>query len=159
MPVTNDFLEFDFGDKRINRRGQKILYSFLQKPSSSVNGSCQGWNESKACYRFFENEKVTPQQILKPHKDETLKRLQDHSIILCIQDTTIVDYSYRTQKVYGLGKLREDQEQGFLMHPTIAFSSSGLCLGVIENKVWVRKNFLGKKLRQESKPIEALIDL
>jgi hypothetical protein len=150
----SDFLGVDFGDQRINRRGQRILDSFFQGPGSSINGSFRGWDESKACYRFFENEKVTPQQILKPHKDATLKRIQDHNIILCIQDTTIVDYSHRSEKVAGLGKLRVEPEQGFLMHPTIAFSSSGLCLGVIENKVWTRQNLLGRKLREESKPIE-----
>ena len=152
--IEYEELEFAFGDKRLNKRGKQILNSFFEKPSSSINGSFKGWGETKACYRFFENKKVKVEEILKPHKVGTLKRIGGHDVILCIQDTTIIDYSHRLQKVEGLGKLRKENEQGFLMHPTIACSSSGLCLGILDNHIWTRDVLLGKKLRQESKPIE-----
>jgi hypothetical protein len=146
--------DFKFEDARLDKRSSKILEGFLKNPSRSVNGSFNGWHETKACYRFFENDKVRAKDLLKPHQDASLSRIKNHDTILLVQDTTIVNYSHRSKPIDGLGKLKYDNEQGFLMHPTIAFSSSGLCLGTIDNQMLTREVLLGKKERQKSRPIE-----
>lgn len=152
--LMNEFEEVNFGDERLNSRGRQILNSFFNRPGASINGSFNGWAESKACYRFFENDKVTCSKILEPHRLATLNRIAEHDIVLCVQDTTIIDYSHFSESIEGIGKLREEHEQGFLMHPTIAFSSAGLCLGVLHNKIWNREFFLGKSNRNKRKPVE-----
>lgn len=136
---------FEFGDKRLNKRGNQILEAFFEKPSSSINGSFKGWGETKACYRFFENEKITPEEILKPHREAAIRRMAEYDTVLCIQDSSTINYSHRLKKVEGLGKLRKEDQQGFLMHPTLAFSSHGLCLGIVDNYVWARDSLMGLK--------------
>jgi hypothetical protein len=98
--------DFRLGDARLDKRSAKILEAFLKNPSRSVNASFNGWHESKACYRFFENDKITKEELLKPHQQATLTRIKDHNTILLIQDTTIVNYSHRAKPVEGLGKLK-----------------------------------------------------
>lgn len=144
----------DFGDTRLNKRSQQILKKFFNAPNSSINGTFNGWGETKASYRFFDNKKVSSDKIALPHKEATLERISKHEVVLCIQDTTIVDYSHRKKAVTGLGELCQDWQQGFLLHPTIAFSDTGLCLGVLDYKIWIREKLQGKKLRQVVKPIE-----
>ena len=144
----------DLGDTRLNTRSQQILKKFFDAPNSSIKASFSGWGEIKASYRFFDNKKVSSDRIILPHKEATLNRIGKQKIILCVQDTTIVDYSHRSGRVEGLGKLQQESQQGFLLHPTIAFSDSGLCLGVINYKTWIREELQGKQQRQKKKPIE-----
>ncbi len=83
--------DFKFEDARLDKRSSKILEGFLKNPSRSVNGSFNGWHETKACYRFFENDKVRAKDLLKPHQDASLSRIKNHDTILLVQDTTIVN--------------------------------------------------------------------
>jgi Transposase Tn5 dimerisation domain/Transposase DNA-binding len=144
--------QFRFGDQRLNSRGEKIFKRFDAQPTASVNQSCGSWSESKACYRFFDNPKVTPDKILLPHREATVRRLQGEKIVLCVQDTTILNYSHRPHKVAGLGKLRLEKEQGLFLHPTIAVSQTGVMLGILHHQTWTRPSFLEKGYHP--KPIE-----
>ncbi|MDP1975920.1 MAG: transposase [Alphaproteobacteria bacterium] len=66
----------DLGDKRLNGRAKKLLKQFGDTPMESIPGSCQGWAETKAAYRFFENKLVTTRKVIKPHRIETLNRIK-----------------------------------------------------------------------------------
>ncbi len=105
--------------------------------NNSVNASFNGWAETKASYRFFSNVKVSPTKILSPHQQQTTRRAAEFDTILHVQDTTQFDYSGRSNNISGMGKLRQEHEQSFFMHPTVAFTTAGLCLGVVKNKVLV----------------------
>lgn len=143
------------GDERLNSRCRKILAQFWSSPTSSINGSFSSWQEVKAAYRFFDNSIVNAKKILLPHQRKTEERIAGtDGVVLCVQDSTIIDYSHREQRVEGLGKLRKPSDQGLLLHPTIAFNTAGTCLGMLNYKTWTRQEILGKKARQIVKPIE-----
>lgn len=127
-----------FGDSRLDSRLLRITESFYNAPELSIPSSCNGWGETKAAYRFFDNEKVTAEKILSPHIEATLKRVSGEKIVLMVQDTTLVNYSHREEKVDGLGHLFRESDQGFLLHPTIAVTPDRRCLGVVHNHCWVR---------------------
>jgi hypothetical protein len=90
---------------------------------------------------------VTADKILAPHREATLKRIQAYPTILFIQDTTHLDYSLQYQK-QNIGPLIHNNYRDLLLHPTIAITPQGICLGVIDDYHWYRKQ-LKEKTRHE----------
>jgi hypothetical protein len=93
----------DLGDQRLNNRSVKLLERFSEKPSASIPGACGGWSETVAPYRFLAQGDIDWRDILQPHIDCTLMRIQASPVVLCLQDTTELDYNGQT--VGGLGPL------------------------------------------------------
>ena len=60
-------------------------------PQASVNAACPAWADTLAAYRFFDNPEVSPEAILKPHRDATVERIREHDVVLILQDTTELD--------------------------------------------------------------------
>ncbi|SCY16734.1 Transposase DNA-binding, partial [Legionella israelensis DSM 19235] len=80
--IDHEYGSVNIGDQRLNKRAKELLKRFSDKPTSSIPESCKGWSETKAAYRFFENNTVTAKKIIKPHRIATLKRIKEHPIIL-----------------------------------------------------------------------------
>src|SRR3990167_7358888 len=91
--ASDELFNIDLGDERLNKRSVKILDALGGNPVNSIPAACNGYHETKAAYRFFDNAGVTPKKILKPHIDATLKRIAEEKIVLCVQDTTELDFS------------------------------------------------------------------
>ncbi len=137
--IIEELSGVSLGDKRLDDRLFQISESFYNSPELSIQSSCNGWAETKAAYRFFDNEKVTADKILSPHMESTLQRVSKEKIVLMVQDTTLIDCSHRESAIDGIGHLFRDSDQGFLLHPTIAVTPDKRCLGVVHNHCWVRK--------------------
>lgn len=137
--AESEMMGVDLGDKRLNRRAAKLLSELGRTPNENIPSSCRGWAETKAAYRFFNNDKVTSERILSPHREATLRRMACYVTILLVQDTTQLNYSGQKQKS-GIGPLNRDNHRGILLHPTIAVTDGGLCLGVLDDLHWYRKN-------------------
>lgn len=86
--ATEEFSKLHLKDKRLNQRCQKIAGTLEQQPTEPINQACEDWADTKAAYRFFDNPKVSPDKILAPHYQRTVKRLKSHPLVLAVQDTT-----------------------------------------------------------------------
>lgn len=69
------------------------MESMAATPSASVPKACNGWGETVAAYRFFDNENVDWRAILAPHWQRTSERMKTQSVVLCLQDTTELDFN------------------------------------------------------------------
>jgi hypothetical protein len=78
----------NFGDKRLNERMEVILQQLGDKPTESMEAACGGWAETLAAYRFFDNDKVTFEQVLESHVHSSIERISCYPVVLLIQDTT-----------------------------------------------------------------------
>jgi len=150
--ATEELQGIDLGDVRLDQRCEKLLSTLSSQPKKSIPQACKGWAETLAAYRFFNNERVSPDKILLPHKKATLKRIQQEKVVLNVQDTTEINFSHRSP-IEGMGKLSRDFEQGFHLHPTLAITPNKVCLGVVHAKSWVRE-VLGQKANRHQKKIE-----
>ncbi len=151
-----EFSGIDFNDKRLNKRFIKLSEALSSQPSVPINQACQDWSDTKAAYRLFDNEKVTPQEILRVHKERTQQRIRDYPLVLAIQDTTYLDYT-RHPKKKGLGPIGTTKQdiQGLLMHSTLAVSPQGLPLGLLSQEIWARQEGeQGKKKERKRRSIE-----
>lgn len=127
----------DLGDERLKSRAALILGRLADRPEASLPSAFQGWPETLAAYRFFDNQKATPEKVLAPHRDATLKRAGEFPVVLCVQDTTELDYTSKSQ-IQGLGPLTYQESLGLYLHPTLAVTPDRLCLGVVDQWNWVR---------------------
>lgn len=148
--VKDELNGINIGDARLNERAKVMLNALGSKPTESIpNALYNGWPELKAAYRFFDNEKVTAEKILSPHKKATIERIKQEKIILVPQDTTVFHF----KNVDGIGPLGNKGETGFLNHVAMAVTPNGVNLGILSSKFWARKE-LGKKAQRKQKSIE-----
>lgn len=127
-----EFEMVDLGDERLNQRLIQLTERFFESPESPINTACGNWNETKAAYRFFQNENIDYQDILKSHAYATKERAKKEKIILAIQDTTYFNYSHHP-KIQGLGTLNKYKGKnkdeiltlGLIMHSTLTCTTDG----------------------------------
>ena len=91
--IASELDGIDLGDKRLNNRSRLIIEALSANPEASINSACDGWSDTLAAYRFFDNKSVRPDDILKPHVAATKRRLCTHPVVLIAQDTTELDYT------------------------------------------------------------------
>lgn len=153
--IGSEIKAINFGDLRLKKRLGNVLETFFSKPTESIASACKAWADTKAAYRFFDHENVNEDKILNSHKASTLDRIRNEPVVLCLQDTTEIDYTSQKYTT-GLGPIGQHKiRQGFYLHPTIAVTPERLCLGTIHTTMWARdlKTF-GKKVDRKKKPIE-----
>ena len=110
---------------------------------------------SRSAYRFFDNDKVSEtEKVLDPHFQQTVERMRGHERVFAIQDTTYLDYT-DPPATQGLGPIgqRSLKYQGLVKHTTSVVSASGLPLGCLTDKVWVRD--ASDKGDYKTKPLKA----
>lgn len=90
-----------------------------------------------AACRFVNNDDVTWQGIMTPHWERTEKRMSAHPVVLCLQDTTELDFN--GQKMRGLGPLNYEARQGMYLHPTYAVTPQRESLSVCDAWMWARE--------------------
>ncbi len=140
--AESEFGIVNFGDKRLSKRLLKIANSFANSPERSINQACGDWYQSKAAYRFFQNNAVSERKILDSHITKTVERAKEYPIILAIQDTSYISYKNH-KKTEGLGiiaarirsKTTNFQTHGLIMHTTFAVTTDGLPIGLLDQKI------------------------
>jgi len=143
----------DLGDERLRRRLRLILGRFGTQPERSVPLACPGDAEMHGAYRFFRHQAVTPERVLGGHQAATLARMAPLARVLCVGDSTFLNYPGQ-RATTGLGPHSSDLEHGFLLHPLVAFSPEGICLGTLHWQSWARHPALGQRQTRQLRPIE-----
>jgi hypothetical protein len=147
-----------FGDKRLDKRYQKIIETVVKQPSLSIPAAFKNFYQTKAVYRFVRNSKVNSKKLLEHQHEETLQHieaLEEEKDILTVQDTTTLNYSTHESKE-ELGRIYSYVERGLLVHPTVAFTPTGINLGLLHAKMWTRNVGSTSKNKKElqKRPIQ-----
>lgn len=78
---------------------------------------------------------VTMANILRPHRERTVRRMMAQDTVLCVQDGTDLDY-HNLDQCDGLGVIGTNQtgaqSRGLHLHTTVAVAPNGLPLGVVQ---------------------------
>ena len=136
--LATEFAGISLGDKRLNRRARRLLEKLGDKPSVSIPAACGGWDETRAAYRLFDHDEVSAERVLAPHIACTEARLREHPRVLCIQDTTELDYTTK-KGIAGLGPLNYESRWGLYLHPTLAVTPDRVPLGLLDLYSWARE--------------------
>jgi len=151
--IARELRGINLGDKRLNKRSERIIEALAANPQASVNSACDGWPDTLAAYRFFDNDSIEASAILEPHIEATKQRINEHSVVLIIQDTTEFDYTSHPPEDSGV--LNEDYRFGFFDHTHLAITPDRLPLGIVGVEEFERTpESLGKTKERKSLPIE-----
>jgi hypothetical protein len=75
--------------------------------------------------------------VLQAHGQATVQRMSAEAVVLCLQDTTELDYQGRAMR--GLGPLSYEAQRGLYVHPTYAVSVQREPLGILNAWNWARE--------------------
>jgi len=140
--VREEFSGVDLSDKRLDRRLIKTAELLGTSPMSPINEACGDWASTQAAYRLFDNSKASPEAIREPHIEATIKRMRAvEGPVLVVQDTVFFSYGqHRNTKGLGpIGNSNSERERGLIMHNALAFTSSGVPLGLLSQRIWARQ--------------------
>jgi hypothetical protein len=136
--VHHEFADAPLGDRRLSRRLVDSVQRQAEDPMRAFAAVAKSdWAAVKGYYRLIDqpdDSAVTPANILLPHRERTLRRMQAQRTVLCIQDGTDLNFAKRPQCA-GLGVIGTNQTgartRGLHLHSTFAVSTEGLALGVL----------------------------
>jgi len=142
-----------FKDARLDKRFERIIEQLETNISGSVPQASGNYHQAKAIYRFWDNKKVTTDAILTAAIRSTKSKCTQSDVVLCIQDTTDIDFSSLKQ-TRGLGYLEQNYILGIKLHSAIAVSGDGLPLGILKEHFWERPiEDFGKRKDRKTKEI------
>src|SRR5579862_8011636 len=107
------------GDQRLTKRLVRIVSDLSHQPEASVPQASGNWAATKAVYRFWDHEQVTPEAIRAAHRQSTVQRLAGQQTVLAIQDTTSLSLSSHPA-TKGLGPIDSHKTPGLLVHSVLA---------------------------------------
>lgn len=154
MNASDEFAGVNLGDQRLNTRCQHIAESILANPSMSFPKQMASKNDLKGLYRFYVNDQVSHEELLRPHRENTVRRCQVEPVVLVVQDTTVLNFKAELQ---GLGHIDGSAWKcGMLAHSSYAISARDKKpLGLLYQQIIVRKKKVAKNesaaQRQERK--------
>lgn len=155
-----------FQDKRLAKRFRILLEQLWKGRGQPIPLTCQDWAQTKAAYRFLSNERVSEQNILSGHFQESCQRFKAvEGPVLILQDTTMFSFQREHPEPIGcIGKASFNRKKpfipcGILMHSSLAVTPEGLPLGLTAIKFWTRDKFKGcnalkRKINPTRIPIE-----
>ena len=148
-----EFHDLELGDARRTQRLIKLVNDLSAQPTGSIPLACGGWPETKAAYRLLDNPAVEWREILEVHTTRTVERMAGQPVVLCIQDTTELDFTSQPG-IAGLGRLSYEAQHGLYVHPTLAVTSAGVALGVLDAWMWARGPKDAPQIKESTRWVE-----
>jgi hypothetical protein len=141
-------------DARLNVRLLKTAGALAARPSDSIPQACGKAKAAKGAYRFIENKRVNTHALLRASGQATAGRCSGRPSVLAIQDTSIISLTHHPQ-TRGLGPIDEAGARGLLVHSTLAVSTEGETIGLLDAQMWTRDpNDRHHAQKRRSLPIE-----
>lgn len=130
----------DLGDRRRVRRVQQLVTCLADQPDASIPTACGDWATTKAAYRLWATADRVPEfaERLRAGHTQATKAQLPVGRVLAVQDTTTLDWTDHpaTTELGPIG--RGTQRHGLLVHSTLALTTDGVPLGLLDQQVWAR---------------------
>ena len=151
----------NFGDARLSKRFGKIITELGSNIGKSIPQSSVNTHQTKAVYRFMDNEQVTPSKILDAEQLRVYHEIiaDNPKVLVQIQDTTTLNYSHSKANKH-LPCLNYSNHLGYFAHSSLLMTDNGILYGLQEQNYYGRDvATLGQKGRrltsiEKSSPIE-----
>lgn len=153
--AVQEFGAAQLGDARRTARLVRLARQVSTRPQAALPEACGDAAALKAAYRFFDNEAISDAALLASHVQATTARVAAEPLVLAVQDTTLLDWTAHAATT-GLGMLASPQQQGLLVHSTLAVTPERVPLGMLAQQVWARDPAeAGKKHQRPQRPTAA----
>jgi hypothetical protein len=140
-------------DPRLETRLIGMVEKLSERPESSCTEALGCRAAVVGAYRFWNNETVRPEAILRPHAESTARRAAECATVLVAQDATDINLTDHPE-TEGRGYLYSNT-RGLLLHSLLAISPDGVPLGLLRQFMWVRPlEKLKARRKTRYRPIE-----
>ena len=155
LSMQEEFAELDFNSIRLEKRFIKTMETLAGQPDKSIWFSSENRAEAKAIYRMLNNDGLDREEILRAHREATIRRMvQSEKTILAVQDTTSLNYNTQT-KMEGIGYI-SDKTLGVNIHSCLAVTVDGLLLGLLAQSSYNREQPHNRGRTHDSKKVRLL---
>lgn len=138
-----------FGDARLDNRMGMLMESIINHGSAIINRNSKNKKEKIGAYRMINNSKLELESLITRLKENCTHHL-DCGHVLCIQDTTEVNYTQIQHRLDeddpDVGPITKNSNVGFFCHPTLVMDADkGIPLGFSDILLWSRSKDKGNK--------------
>lgn len=135
----NQYINCDFGDKRLNKRAELIAEALQVNYGQPLSQVFKSASDLKRGYEFLSNPKTTFSKLTQPSFKLTAEEINGIPIVLAVGDTSFLDYK-------KIGEKRDDYGptgnggNGLILHSCLAVDPDfGQPLGLLWEKLWHRE--------------------
>ena len=151
--TLKDLPDLDLGDIRRNQRFISIVENLIAKPGNSIARFSNDWYETKATYEFFKCKKFSLDSIIRAVQHYGASTIEEQTVLV-LHDTSSFSYN-NLEATKGLGYLDNKLGRGILCHNSMAATTSGTPLALLNQIIWTRNpKRLGKSQVRKQKPIK-----
>ena len=145
--AQSEFALATLGDQRRTKRLVNIAEGLARSPGGTLPQAFPTWDQLKAAYRFFDQPKVSYEEILRPHWERTRASCREPGEYLLIEDTTELDYTGHPA-TEELGPIGNGGGRGLFLHSTLACRveawtldqrPEGIVVGLLGQQNWTRR--------------------
>jgi hypothetical protein len=153
--MEEEFAGLDCKSKRLEKRFIRTMETLSKQADKSIWFSSENRAEAKAIYRMLGNDKLDREDVLRAHREATIKRMAAHGgTILAVQDTASLNYNTH-KKTEGIGYI-SDTTLGVNIHSCLAVTTDGLTLGLLDQRSYNRIEAKDESRSHGSKKSRAL---
>jgi hypothetical protein len=135
--MKEEFAGLDCNSCRLEKRFVRTMETLSNQPGKSIWFCSENRAEAKAIYRMLGNEKLNREEVLRAHREATIRGMVQHGgTLLAVQDTTSLNYSTH-EKTRGIGYIG-DKTLGVNIHSCLAVTADGLALGILDQSSYNR---------------------
>ena len=153
--AQQEFGSAQLGNKRRTARLVRCATLLSRMHGEPITGTMQtNHADMRGYYYFLEKANVhgiTPEDILAPHRSRTIERMRMDKTVLCVLDSTNINYNTRP-KSEGLDSIGRNQttveSKGVHLHATLALNTAGLPLGVLRCSYRAQEKEHAAKMQQ-----------
>ena len=139
--ATREWGAVDLGDRRLTKRLVEYGRSCFQSPTASLPAACGSRAATKGAYRLLSHPNASIETFMSGHRETTLARAQQESVVLAIQDTTSLNYSKHlaTEGLGPIGSFGANATLGIHVHALMLTNLESTPLGMLDINAWARK--------------------
>lgn len=127
----------ELGDKRRTRRLVAMSGQIARQAGESLPRQLGGRGSAlSGAYRFLSNAAIKPAGMQSGHRGEVVAACRQQAVVLCVQDTTELDFTGRQTR--GLGQIGDGGGQGLEQHTALAVVPGGGVLGILHQHLYIR---------------------
>jgi hypothetical protein len=153
--MKEEFAGLDCNSSRLEKRFIRTMETLSKQPDKSIWFCSENRAEAKAIYWMLSNESLDREEVLRVHREATVKRMVEcGKTVLAIQDTTSLNYNTH-EKTEGIGYI-SDKTLGVNIHTCLAVTTDGLTLGILDQMSYNREEAKDNSRSHDSKKTRVL---
>ncbi len=124
------FMNARLGNTARTRRLTASAARMLRHPGGTVPEKMGSAAYLQGLYKLLSCERVTHDAVLEAHRQRTLERMRQRSVVLIVNDSTELDYAHVGKLAEELGPIGNGNRRGYICHNALAITPGGEVLGM-----------------------------